>query len=149
MDIKARELLIKIISIAIILCIPMASANAVTKPKAAGRTAASIPNTVLSGLKAPSNSIGIDARLIPLDQDYGPYKAGQIWADPDISQAASAMQRLAADPEWAAKLGNNARQTMHTQFSPEYVGILMRKRLAAIRKREDSTCNFELNPYSS
>jgi hypothetical protein len=60
MDIKAREILIKIISIAIILCIPMASANAVTKPKAAGRTAASIPNTVLSGLKAPSNSIGID-----------------------------------------------------------------------------------------
>jgi len=60
MDIKAREILVKIISIAIILCIPMASANAVTKPKAAGRTAASIPNTVLSGLKAPSNSIGID-----------------------------------------------------------------------------------------
>lgn len=60
MDIKAREILIKIISIAIILCIPMSSTNAVTKPKAAGRTAASIPNTVLSGLKAPSNSIGID-----------------------------------------------------------------------------------------
>jgi len=38
----------------------MASANAVTKPKAAGRTAASIPNTILSGVGAPSNAVGID-----------------------------------------------------------------------------------------
>ncbi len=96
-----------------------------------------------------TNSIGIDARLIPLDQDYGPYKAGQIWADPDITQAARAMQRLAADPQSATILGNNARQTLQAQFSPEYVGILMRKRLAAIRTRDDATCNFELNPYSS
>jgi hypothetical protein len=60
MDIKARSLLVKIISIALIACIPMASADAVTKPKAAGRTAASIPNTILSGFGAPSNAIGID-----------------------------------------------------------------------------------------
>jgi GT2 family glycosyltransferase/glycosyltransferase involved in cell wall biosynthesis len=96
-----------------------------------------------------TNSIAIDAKLITLDKNYGPYKAGQIWADPDITQAAMAMQRLAADPEWAAILGNNARETMQAQFSPEYVGILMRKRLKAIRTREDATCNFELNPYSS
>ena len=38
----------------------MASASAVTKPKAAGRTAASIPNTILSGVGAPSNAVGID-----------------------------------------------------------------------------------------
>jgi hypothetical protein len=38
----------------------MASADAVTKPKASGRTAASIPNTILSGVIAPSNAIGID-----------------------------------------------------------------------------------------
>jgi hypothetical protein len=60
MDIKGRSLLVKIISIALIACIPMASADAVTKPKAAGRTAASIPNTILSGFGAPSNAIGID-----------------------------------------------------------------------------------------
>jgi hypothetical protein len=60
MDIKARPLLIKIISIALISCIPMASADAVAKPKAAGRTAASIPNTILSGVGAPSNAVGID-----------------------------------------------------------------------------------------
>ena len=60
MDIKGKSLLIKIISIALILCVPIASADAVTKPKAAGRTAASIPNTILSGVTPPSNAIGID-----------------------------------------------------------------------------------------
>jgi len=60
MDIKARSLLIKVISIALIACMPMASADAVSKPKAAGRTAASIPNTILSGVGAPSNAVGID-----------------------------------------------------------------------------------------
>lgn len=38
----------------------MTSADAATKPKASGRTAASIPNTILSGVMAPSNAIGID-----------------------------------------------------------------------------------------
>ena len=60
MDTKGRALLVKIISVALIACIPMASADATTKPKAAGRTAASIPNTILSGVGAPSNAIGID-----------------------------------------------------------------------------------------
>ena len=60
MEIKGRSLLIKIISIALFACLPMSSADAATKPKAAGRTAASIPNTILSGFGAPSNAVGID-----------------------------------------------------------------------------------------
>ena len=60
MDTKGKSLLIKIVSIALIALMPMASADAITKPKAAGRTAASIPNTILSGVGAPSNAIGID-----------------------------------------------------------------------------------------
>jgi hypothetical protein len=60
MDIKGRSLLVKIISIALIACLPMATADAAPKPKAAGRTAASIPNTILSGFGSPSNAIGID-----------------------------------------------------------------------------------------
>ena len=75
MDIKARPLLIKIISIALIACIPIASAEATTKPKAAGRTAASIPNTILSGVGAPSNAIGIDGDFyidVKNSNIYGP-----------------------------------------------------------------------------
>jgi hypothetical protein len=60
MDIKGKSLLIRIISVALIACLPMASADAKVKPKAAGRTAASIPNTLLSGTGKPSNTVGID-----------------------------------------------------------------------------------------
>ena len=75
MDIKGRALLVKIISVALIACIPMASADATTKPKAAGRTAASIPNTILSGVGAPSNAIGIDGDFyidVKNSNIYGP-----------------------------------------------------------------------------
>jgi hypothetical protein len=75
MYIKARSLLIKIVSFVLIACIPMASADAVTKPKAAGRTAASIPNTILSGVGAPSNAIGIDGDFyidVKNSNIYGP-----------------------------------------------------------------------------
>lgn len=75
MDIKARPLFIKIISIALISCIPIASADAVAKPKAAGRTAASIPNTILSGVGAPSNAVGIDGDFyidVKNSNIYGP-----------------------------------------------------------------------------
>jgi hypothetical protein len=60
MELKGKSLPIKILSIALILLIPITSADAVTRPKAAGRTAASIPNTILSGVTPPSNAIGID-----------------------------------------------------------------------------------------
>ena len=60
MDSNRKALLLKIISVAVIICLPMASADARVKPKAAGRTAASIPNTILSGTGKPSNTVGID-----------------------------------------------------------------------------------------
>ena len=81
MDIKGKSLLIKIISVALIACLPMASADAKVKPKAAGRTAASIPNTLLSGTGKPSNTVGIDGDYfidIKNLNIYGP-KMKQKW----------------------------------------------------------------------
>ena len=81
MDIKGKSLLIRIISVALIACLPMASADAKLKPKAAGRTAASIPNTLLSGTGKPSNTVGIDGDYfidIKNLNIYGP-KMKQKW----------------------------------------------------------------------
>lgn len=39
------------------------------------------------------NSIGIDYQLVRLAKDYGPYKAGQYWAEPDVEQAAYWMKK--------------------------------------------------------
>jgi hypothetical protein len=70
--------------------------------------------------------------LIPLDRDYGPYGKGQVWADPDVDQAAWYMRRLVEDAAWRKFLASRGQQTIHTQFSPEAVGALYRQRLAAI-----------------
>jgi glycosyltransferase involved in cell wall biosynthesis len=79
------------------------------------------------------NSIAIDYELVKLGQDYGPYKAHQTWAEPDVEQAAHWMKTLAADPDLGRRLGHHGQQTIKTQFSPEVVGVLIRDRLEQIR----------------
>lgn len=78
------------------------------------------------------NCIGIGYKLVPLDRDYGPYEKGQIWAAPDINEAAEAMSKLSSDPEWARAIGRHARMTIEEEFSPERIGSRMRKRLESI-----------------
>ena len=81
----------------------------------------------------PYNCIPIDYKLVTLDQDYGPYKAGQHWADPDLDQAAHWMKRIAAEPELAQTIGRKGQQTIHSQFSAQAVGSIIKSRLEEIR----------------
>lgn len=57
---NTNRLLFSFISLTLAMSVAATDAQAVIKPKLAGRTAASIPNTILSGQGAPSNAIGID-----------------------------------------------------------------------------------------
>ena len=82
----------------------------------------------------PDNCMPIDYTLVSIEEDFGPYKKGQIWAEPNIEQAAQAMRTLANDREFASLLGRKAKKTIESEFSPKVVGEMMRKRLAAIRK---------------
>jgi len=79
------------------------------------------------------NSIAIDYGLVKLGQNYGPYKADQTWAEPDVDQAAHWMKKLARDPDLGQRLGRRGQETIKSQFSPEVVGALIRDRLEKIR----------------
>ena len=81
----------------------------------------------------PDNSIAIDYELVKLGQDYGPYKAHQSWAEPDLEQAAHWMKKLASDPDLGLRLGHAAKQTIAAMFSAEVVGTHIRARLEQIR----------------
>ncbi len=81
----------------------------------------------------PENSIAIDYQLVKLGQDYGPYKAHQSWAEPDLDQASHWMKTLVADPELGSRLGHHAQQTIKSQFSPQTIGKLIRDRIQQIR----------------
>lgn len=75
------------------------------------------------------NSIPIDYTLVPLGCDEGPYGKGNVWADPDMQQAADAMRRLYEDPLLSSRLGAKAAHDIRLKHSPEVVGALMQQRI--------------------
>lgn len=77
----------------------------------------------------PDNSCGVDYRLVPVGAQSGPYTAGQFWADPDIDHAAFFMKKLFWNREYYQQISIHARKTIETEFSPDVVGGMIRKRL--------------------
>ena len=79
------------------------------------------------------NCLPVDYELVQLGRDYGPYKAHQHWAEPDLAQAAQWMKRIALDADLATRTGFAAQQTISLKFSPTVVGELIQERLRQIR----------------
>ena len=79
----------------------------------------------------------ISYELVDLEQDYGPYKKGQRWADPSLAESSAAMKKLVANREFASDLGEKAQTFIQRNFSPEAIGQRMKARLDAIRKGSD------------
>ena len=79
------------------------------------------------------NCVAIDYKLVELGRDYGPYKAHQYWAEPDLEQAAQWMKRLVAEPDLAQAIGRRGQETITTHFSPQAVGKIIQTRLREIR----------------
>ncbi|MGH9421522.1 MAG: glycosyltransferase [Thermoanaerobaculia bacterium] len=75
------------------------------------------------------NSCPVAYDLITLDRAYAPYEAGQQWAEPDIDDAARSMRRVFEDADFRSRIGERARQTIRSQFSPEAAGLRYRRRL--------------------
>ncbi len=76
-----------------------------------------------------TNSCVVDYDLIKVGKDYGPYKAYQVWADPDIEQAAHYMGKLISDKEWREMLALNGQKTIRSNYSPKSVGEMIKQRL--------------------
>ncbi len=75
------------------------------------------------------NSCPVDYELVTLDRAYGPYAAGQQWAEPDVDHAAQFMRRLFDDAAYRTQIGERARETIRTHFSPEAAGFRYLERL--------------------
>jgi glycosyltransferase involved in cell wall biosynthesis len=81
-----------------------------------------------------ANSCPVGYELVTLDRTIREYHAGQQWAEPDIDHAAHLMRRVAEDEKFRAQIGERARDTIRSQFSPEVAGERYRRRLAVIRR---------------
>lgn len=78
------------------------------------------------------NGCPVQAQLVTLAQNHGPYAKGQTWADPDVEHAAWWMRRLVAEPALREQLGAKARATIEQRFAPAVIGRRYRRRLEAI-----------------
>lgn len=79
-----------------------------------------------------ANSCGVNYKLVPIQKSSGPYKSGQVWADPDEEQAADFMKRLFMNNEYYKGISIQAKSTIYKNFSPEKIGFLMKERLQTI-----------------
>src|ERR1044072_3551784 len=68
------------------------------------------------------NCVAIDYQLVALGRDYGPYKAHQHWAEPDLEQAAHWMKKLVAEPELAKQIGLRGQPTDESPVSSDVDG---------------------------
>lgn len=80
----------------------------------------------------PSTGFPLRFRLKEVGETLGPYAAGAIWAQPDISHLAQLMREVFADPAQALARGRRARAFVAENFSALAVGETMRRRLQAI-----------------
>jgi len=77
----------------------------------------------------PQNSLLVNYKLAPLETDFGVYKAGQIWANPDVEHAAMLMRRIVDDDRLRQSISTEAERTIKAEFSPEAIGQKIRARL--------------------
>ena len=74
----------------------------------------------------------VDCRLVPIEEDIGPYKKGQRWADPDVHQAAAYMRRLYEDPDYRRRLAENGQRRVETILGREQAAEKIRTRIREI-----------------
>lgn len=79
------------------------------------------------------NSLPVNYKLMTIERDIGVYKAGQVWADPDIDHAAQLMQQIARDAVFHERISIAAKRTMREEYSPERVGERIARRLRYIQ----------------
>ena len=80
------------------------------------------------------NALLVEYNLVELKRDLGPYRRGQVWAEPDLDSAEYCMRQIASSAELRQRLGARARQAVARELSPAAIAPMVRTRLEAIAK---------------
>jgi hypothetical protein len=78
------------------------------------------------------NSFLVNYRLATIERDFGIYKSGQVWAEPDVEHCTELMKNVTRDGELRQQIGEAGRRTILQEFSPEAVGTAIAGRLRFI-----------------
>jgi glycosyltransferase involved in cell wall biosynthesis len=79
-----------------------------------------------------NNSFLVKYTLVELDRDYGPYKKGSVWAEPDIAHAANMMRTVYENREAAAVVGRRVSEDVRKSMHPLVAGQEMLRRLLRV-----------------
>jgi glycosyltransferase involved in cell wall biosynthesis len=90
----------------------------------------------------PEAALLVDYELVPIGEGDYPGASGQVWAEPDIEQAAAAMRRIAADAALARQLGRAGRDLIRRRYHPQLVGLQYVDRIRAIVKGLGKTLTY-------
>jgi glycosyltransferase involved in cell wall biosynthesis len=96
--------------------IPIAEAMLLEKPVIVTAYSANMDFTT------PANSFLVKYKLIEIDHDYGPYRKGWVWADPDLDHAAELMRYAYEHRDVCIETGRRAKEEILQLFHPEVVG---------------------------
>ncbi|MGE6693727.1 glycosyltransferase [Sphingobium limneticum] len=75
------------------------------------------------------NAALVPARLSLIQPGDYPFGAGQLWASPDIDEAAARMRRIFKDAPWRDALGTQAAASLVSNYAPDVVGEIWRDAL--------------------
>lgn len=84
----------------------------------------------------------LDYSLVPIQKDLGPFRKGNCWAQPSVSQAAAYMKKLYEDAEFYEQISQNARRKAKKAFDRERTAKLIQKRVREIYQENDA-----VSPY--
>jgi glycosyltransferase involved in cell wall biosynthesis len=91
---------------------------------------------------SPFNSFPVRYDLVALGRDLGPYKAGDIWAEPSMENAAEQMRLVFDNRKEAQQRGRSARRDMEKYFSEAPIGFLIQNRLNVIQGIREYPADF-------
>jgi GT2 family glycosyltransferase/glycosyltransferase involved in cell wall biosynthesis len=83
-----------------------------------------------------SNSFPVRCELVENEENVGPYRVGEVWANPSIEHAAGLMRLAFEDRETARVRGQAAKRAIEIGFSAEAVASLIQHRIAVIGRRQ-------------
>jgi Glycosyl transferases group 1 len=111
--------------------IPIAEAMLLEKPVIVTAYSANMDFTT------PANSFLVKYKLTEIDRDYGPYRKGWVWADPDLDHAAELMRYAYENRDVCIETGRRAKKEILQLFHPTVAGKRMQERLRRLTSKAE------------
>lgn len=81
------------------------------------------------------NSYPVRYKLVKIKEDVGPYKKGNLWAEPDINHAAKLMDYVFENQEVAREVGRRAKEYVEKNYNWQTLAGNLLDRIKIIQER--------------